>query len=522
MAKKNFDENIHEQINREYHQVTRGKKPKILLCTPEITELPEGMGNAANYITAKGGGLGDISASLINYLNKESRYELHIALPKYDSRIKGMAKITNTEIDRLAIILSGQGIHLVNDSAFSYIDNPYQEHQVHTSIRRAYAFQRYVINDLIDRIEPDVIHCNDWMTSLIPPAAKAKGIKSIFTLHNIFTEKQTLKEIELSGIRPMDFAENLFYENYPENIIDDWGKHYDSNPVDFTASAIYACDYFNTVSPTFLKELVNNTFGDLVPAAISKSIKEKYAQGKALGILNAPSDKIDSRIFPNIINFSANNLMEKKELNKMKFQEEMGLPIEPTIPLFFWPNRLYFQKAPDLLLKVADFLIHKYQMQIAVVANGDKLLEEKFKSLDKRHRNIAYLPFDENLSNLGKAGADFILMPSRYEPCGLPQMEVPRLGTLPIVRATGGLKDTVQHLDFIKGAGNGFVFKEASRADFEFGIKEALMFYAQPRELRKKNLKRIMRESSENYNLEKTASEYMRLYDELIKGADKR
>lgn len=515
LKKKEGD--IHVEIDREFAKMLKDStKPKILIVTPEVTELPEGMGNAAHLVTAKGGGMGDISASLIHYLNENSVYELHVALPKYDNRIKGVSKITDQEIDRLSIILSGKGIHLVNDSAFSYLDDPYQEHKVHSRLRRCFALQRYVINDLMDLIQPDVVHCNDWMTSLIPCAARAKGVKSLFTLHNIFTEHQTLKDIELSGLKPRDFAQYLFFEVFPENILANWQLYFTTNPVDFTASGIMACDWFNTVSPTFLEELVQNIFSDIVPASIYEAIRDKVAQGRASGILNAPNDKIDPRILPNIVNFGTSSVMEKKPLNKIAFQEAVGLPVEPNVPLFFWPNRLYYQKSPDLLLDMADFLIHKYQMQIAVVGNGDRAMEEKLRALDRRYRNIAYRPFKENLSNLGKAGADFILMPSRYEPCGLPQMEVPRFGTLPVVRSTGGLRDTITQLDFVSGKGNGFLFRDINRESLEASIKEALMFYAQPASVRKRNLQRIMKESMERFNLKITAGEYMDVYDRLI------
>jgi len=135
---ENSDEKtITNEISTAYKKLMpTSKKPKIMLCTPEITELPEGMGNAANLVTAKGGGLGDISASLVRYLNDSKEYELHIVLPKYDNRIKHLAKFTNRQIDRLAFILSGKGIHLVNDSAFSYLSNPYEENKYHSDYQQ--------------------------------------------------------------------------------------------------------------------------------------------------------------------------------------------------------------------------------------------------------------------------------------------------------------------------------------------------------------------------------------------------
>jgi len=421
----------------------------------------------------------------------------------------------------LAIILSGKGIHLVNDSAFSYISNPYEQHKIHTSIRRALAFQRHIINNLLDWIQPDVVHCNDWMTALVPAAAKAKGIRSLFTLHNIFTEKQTLMDIELSGIKPMEFAEHLYFEQFPDNLKNDWKKHFQTNQIDFTASAILAADYFNTVSETFLYELKENYFDEIVPDSIYQMIKQKYEQGRALGILNAPNDTINSKLLPNIVNFNKYTMLEGKAKNKIDFQARMGLPAEPDVPIFFWPSRLYFQKSPELLIDNAEKFLKKYDMQVAIVANGDHDIEEKLQKLSKKLPRFSYRNFDDALSDLGKAASDFILMPSRYEPCGLPQMEAPRFATLPIVRATGGLKDTIDHLDVKKNTGNGFVFQIADNAGFEFGISEAIKFYANPVEIKKPILQRIMSESKRRFNLKNTAKQYMEIYKELVNEKNK-
>jgi starch synthase/alpha-amylase len=150
------------------------------------------------------------------------------------------------------------------------------------------------------------------------------------------------------------------------------------------------------------------------------------------------------------------------------------------------------------------------------VANGDTKYEKQIKKIASKYTNIAYRNFQEELSNLGKAGADFILMPSRYEPCGLPQMEVLRFGTLPIVRSTGGLKDTISSLDIKHSEGNGFVFLMADKEGLEYGISEALQFYKQPKDLKINELRRIMSSSKRQFNLKNTAKQYMKIYDKLI------
>ena len=516
MVKKNKNKRLHKEIDQEYIRVLPKKdKPKVLLCTPEITELPQGMGNAANLITAKGGGLGDITASLIKYLNDTNEYELHIVLPKYDQSIKKIADLHSQQIDRMAVVLAGRGIHLVNDSAFSYINTPYEHGSIHTPIRRSLVFQRYIINNLLDYLQPDVVHCNDWMTGLIPAAARSKGVKSLFTLHNIFTEKQSLKQIELSGIKPMDFTEWLYFDEFPD-LENDWEYHFENNKVDLTASAILASDCFNTVSETFLKELVARNFPEIVPRSVYSMIKQKFEENKAYGILNAPNDNINSEIMPGIINYSRDKMSEKKPENKKLFQEKMNLPVELDIPLFFWPSRLYYQKAPDVLVDNMDYFMNKYEMQIAVVASGDKKTEKQLRRLSRKYKNVAFIPFVEQLSTLGKVGADFILMPSRYEPSGLPQMEVLRFGTLPIVRATGGLKDSITPLDIQNNTGNGFVFEIPDKTGLEYGIKKAIEFYQKDEKIKERTLKRVMKEGRDKFNMKNTAQKYMKIYDKLI------
>jgi glycogen synthase len=206
-----------------------------------------------------------------------------------------------------------------------------------------------------------------------------------------------------------------------------------------------------------------------------------------------------------------------KPQNKALFQEKMNLEKNENIPLFFWPNRLFYQKSPDLLVQNAEYLIKKYGIQIAIVANGDSDIEKQLKELSaKLPGKLSYKPFNEELSTLGKAGADFILMPSRYEPCGLPQMEAPRLGTLPVVRATGGLKDTVTQLDPFAQKGNGFIFEILDKIGFEFAVSEAVKFFNLPKDIKISNIKRIMAESLDNFNMQKTANKYMEIYDKLL------
>ena len=489
------------------------RRPRILLCTPEVTELPAGMGNAANHVIAKGGGLGDISAGLIRHLYTDRRFELHVALPRYDTRIRDLAKITNRELDLLVPLMHGKGIHLVNDSAFSHSQEVYAESEAHPRTSRALAYQRHVINQLLDELQPDIVHCNDWMTALIPAAARDKGIRSVFTLHNVFTEMESPDAIDRAGIDVSRFMEHLYFERFPEPETDNWTD----NRVDFTASAIHAADAINTVSVTFLDEVVRGEFPGIVPPSVRSSIRAKHAEGAALGILNAPRDSVAPRMSRFARNFGLRDVARIKPLNKADFQERMGLHQDPVAPLFFWPSRLYAQKGPELLLAELPALVADSGIQLAVVAVGDPDVERAFQRMGERFPGrVAYRSFREDVSELGKAGSDFILMPSRYEPCGLPQMEGMRFATLPVARLTGGLRDTVEEVDADAGVGNGFAFEEHRSSALRAAMERAVAFHRLPERTRRANLKRIMREGHERFSLARTAEQYIDLYERLL------
>jgi ADP-glucose type glycogen/starch synthase len=377
------------------------------------------------------------------------------------------------------------------------------------------AFQRHIINHLLDFLHPDVVHCNDWMTGLVPPAAAEKGIKSLFTLHNVFTEKETPLNIDRNGIDVRRFMDRLYFEQYPDESPGNWTF----NRIDFAASGIHGADLVNTVSESFLDEIVTGRFRGVIPPSIYQTVREKHKAGKALGILNAPNDSVDPKISRFITPYDVDDVMEKKKINKKTFQERMGLNHDPDAPLFFWPSRLYPQKGPALLQKIIRPCVEELGIQVGIVANGDPMVERFFLTLARKSNgSVAHQPFSEGLSELGKSGADFVLMPSMYEPCGLPQMECPRFGTLPVARLTGGIKDTVSELNTDKEKGNGFVFEPFTPEALLDTIKRAVAFYRLPEEVKEVNIQRIMRESFESYSLEKTAQKYINVYEALIQG----
>jgi ADP-glucose type glycogen/starch synthase len=500
----------------------KARRPRILLVTPEVTELPPGIGNLANFVRAKGGGLADISSALVAEMVRLG-LDVHVALPKYERQICDFAQISRGELDRLvSLFQTSEAIHLVQDSAFAHLQDVYEYGGGTNSARhRAEAFQRAVINQILDVAMPAhgkmLVHCNDWMTGLIPAAARSRGLPSLFTLHNVHTDKDTLRNLERCGIDVSRFWKDLYLEQHPDFVANPW----DTIGVDFLLSGIKAAHLVNTVSPSFLLEIVNGYFPDIVSWRVREEVRAKHAAGAATGILNAPKSTVDPRLAPGLKrNFDEDTVLEAKRENKISFQQHTGLAVNPDAPLFFWPHRLYDQKGPGLLADIALALVQQYWnegLQIAVVGNGDPRWERAFGTIACGSQGrITYQHFEEGLSELGKAGADFILMPSLYEPCGLPQMEGLRYGTLPVVRATGGLKDTVQHLDVAGDRGNGFVFNDFSADALWWAIAEAMKFHRLGAEQRRGVLQRVMREAAATFNLEKTTLQYVRLYERLL------
>lgn len=486
------------------------RRPRILVVTPEITYLPEGMGNLAQRMCAKAGGLADVSASLVKALHDQGA-DVHVALPNYRRMFHlDVASVFDHEFEKVSRALPEQRIHLAEDRVFYHRSSVYgaENHLI------ALAFQREVINHTIPQVRPDLIHCNDWMTGLIPAVAKRHGISCLFTVHNIHSEHLTLAQIEDRGIDAADFWQHLYYGRAPWNYEESRG----SNPVDFLASGIFAADHVNTVSPTFLDEVVDGAHG-FIPDAIRRELRAKRSSGRATGILNAPDPVFDPAEDPYLTyHYGPENHAEGKLRNKLELQERLGLMGDPDVPLFFWPSRLDpVQKGCQLLTDILAELVTRHHLQIAVVASGSHQKHfHDIVSLHGLHGKVAVRDFDEKLSHLGYAGGDFIFMPSSFEPCGLPQMIAPKYGSLTIAHDTGGLHDTVEPLDVEAGQGNGFLFRHFDTGGLRWAVEEALRFHSLPAETRSSQVARVMRESAARFNHETTATSYIRQYEIML------
>jgi ADP-glucose type glycogen/starch synthase len=494
---------------------TNKKNPRILIVTPEITYLPEGMGNLAGRMSAKAGGMADVSASLVGALF-DLGADVHVALPHYRRMFhEETGKLVADELRLYKSRMSSERIHLAEDRCFYYRDHVYSRGNGNAKL--ALAFQREVINHVIPEVQPDLIHCNDWMTGLIPAAARRMGIPCLFTVHNIHTHKLTLAAVEDAGIDAAEFWQNLYLSRPPYNYF----ESRDTNPVDLQASGIFGAHFINTVSPTFLTEIVNG-WHSFIPDSIRNEIRNKYNAGCAYGILNAPDPTDNPAIDDKIpFRYGPETHVDAKRKNKVAFQRALGLEENPDAPVFFWPSRLDpAQKGPQLLTDICYRFLDKYWRdgaQIAVVANG--AFQRPFCEIRDFHnigRRLAVHDFEGRLSQLGFAASDFMLMPSLFEPCGLPQMQAPIYGSLAVAHNTGGLHDTVEMLDADSGRGNGFIFDTYDSNGLFWAMDQAMAFWHRPAEVRAREISRIMTESLSRFNHEACARQYIELYERML------
>ena len=493
------------------------RSPRILIVTPEVTYLPDRMGSLANYLTAKAGGLADVSAALIKALFDQGA-DVHVALPDYRAIFSdGLSPHLQKEFNTIRRVMPDDRVHLAQDRAFYYINRVYSQYGGENA-KLSLAFQREVINNIIPWVQPDLIHCNDWMTGLIPALSRQAEIPCLFTIHNIHTVKALLAQIEDRGIDAAYFWHHLYYQN----MANEYEETRETNPVDFLASGVFAAHFVNTVSPTFLEEIVEGRH-DFVEPPLRQELRNKWYADCAVGILNAPDPGFDPVNDPFIFRqYDRHDHLQGKKENKIELQITLGLTADENAPLFFWPSRLDpAQKGCQLLSDIFYAIISNWWkdgLQVIFVANGE--YQRHFRDIVNIHRfhdRVAICDFSESMEHKAYAAADFVLMPSLFEPCGLPQMIGAIYGALPVVHDTGGLHDSIDHLDVGSDSGNGFVFEHYDSAGLYWAISEAMRFHRLPPETRLRQVQRIMKQSKATFNHDVTAQAYIKLYEKMLK-----
>ncbi len=488
----------------------------MLIVTPEVTYLPQRMGNFSRYLTAKAGGLADVSAALVSALFDEGA-DVHVALPDYRSIFHGrLAPFLEREQWTIRNVMPDDRVHLAEDRAFFYLNRVYSAYGGENT-KLSLAFQREVINNIVPRVQPDLIHCNDWMTGLIPAMARQMGIPCLFTIHNIHTVKASLAHIEDRGIDAAYFWQHLYYEKFSASYEEAW----EQNPVDFLSSGVFAAHFVNTVSPRFLEEIVDGRH-EFVEWPLRQQLTNKFSASCGTGILNAPdpafNPETDKEIF---CNYNSGDHPAGKRENKRHLQETLGLIQNERAPLFFWPSRLDpVQKGCQLLTEAFYGIISNYwnmNLQVVFVASGE--YQQSFRDIVNQHgfhNRVAVCDFNESLEHLAYAAADFILMPSLFEPCGLPQMIAPIYGALPVAHDTGGIHDTITQLDADRDIGNGFLFETYDAGGLYWAVTQAMDFFQLPEAQKRGQVERIMQQSAASFNHANTARQYIDLYEKML------
>ncbi len=345
----------------------------------------------------------------------------------------------------------------------------------------------------------DVIHCNDWHTAMMPMLAhtqykgqKQDRIKYLLTIHNI----------AFQGKFGFDYVKDML----------DVGQEYCSDAyielggcADYLKAGCVFADRINTVSPSYAMEIRTPYYGEGLEGILNARAKD------LTGIING----IDKTVFNPRTDSCLSAKYDRGHLGgkakcKAELQQTMGLEVRPDVPLFAMVTRMTEQKGFELVCAMLDDVISHNDMQFMLLGTGDEGFENFMRGAEDRHKGkvCAYIGYSEALSHLVYAASDFFIMPSRFEPCGLSQMIAMRYGSVPIVRETGGLRDTVVPYNRFTGEGNGFSFQNFDAWEMRDAVRMALDAYRQP-EVMQGLIQRAMKA---DFGFELSAIEYAKHY----------
>ena len=464
----------------------------------------------------KSGGLADVAGSLPKEL-KRLGTDVRVIMPKYGS----ISEEFKQEMKRVAEFTVQVGWRnqycgieelSYNGITFYFVDNEQYFKRDHLygyfDDGERFAFFNHAVLQGLAQIQfyPDVIHCHDWHTGMIPFLLKKKyqmikeyaEIKSVFTIHNLqfqgIMPKEALNDLLNLDDRYFNMEELEFYGN-----------------INFMKGALVAADKITTVSPTYLKEIQTDYFGEKLNGVLVKRNEDLS------GILNGIDEDIyNPETDLNLAkNYSTTTLFDKEE-NKRSIQQKFGLP-QSDVPLIAMITRLTKQKGLELVQAVFHEILSE-NIQMIVLGTGDPEFEQFFREMEGMYgeKFKAYIGFNEDLAHQLYAGADLFLMPSKFEPCGLGQLIALKYGTVPIVRETGGLNDTVQPYNEFSGEGNGFSFTKFNAHDMLYTIRRAIYFY-QDQEIWDQLITSAM---EMKYSWAQSAFKYNQLYSGLVSRSD--
>lgn len=461
----------------------------------------------------KTGGLGDVMGalpkSLIN-LDIDAR----VVIPKYKN-IKDELKQKLQFIKWFTVSVGWRNQYCgvfqydYDGVIYYFIDNEYYFNRDglygYFDDGERFAFFNRAVLELIKEIDwqPDLINCNDWQTGMIPVLLNLEykkdlfysKIRTVFSIHNLLFKGSFSPNIlpELFGYDYMPLAN---------------GSVELDGAVSFLKGGLNYCDQITTVSNTYAEEIKTPQYGEGLDGLLR--CRSCYLMGIVNGIdyeeFNPQEDKF---IFKN---FDLETI-EDKVKNKLALQKELGLPQKENTPMIGLISRLTHQKGCDLIVNIIDRLLQR-DIQLVILGTGDYWYEETFKNLQYRYPDkvSANIKFDNTLAHKIYAATDMFLMPSLFEPCGLGQLIALRYASIPIVRETGGLKDTITPYNKYNGKGNGFGFKNFNSNELMQIVEYALTIYND-----EKAWNNIIRQAMNSDNSwEKSAMQYKLLYEGVI------
>ncbi|UTH14602.1 glycogen synthase [Macrococcus equipercicus] len=451
----------------------------------------------------KSGGLADVIGSLPQYLNKTKKCEVRVILPLY----KQLKEAFREQLTEVMIYTTEVGwrqqytgiYEMVYEGVHYYfVDNEYyfNRESLYGYIDDGERFI-YFSNAVIEFIyrgdfKPDVLHGHDWQAAAAVAICNIKkpvpGIRTVFTIHNILYQGWLMH----SAFEELLNLDRIHFAGF------EWG-----GMLNLMKAGIFHADKITTVSPTYAEEIKTDYYGE----GLQWMLQQRNAD--VLGIVNGINvDDYNPMKDPNIpVNYKTS--LPKKRENKKALQQEIGLPVDADVPMFSIITRMVEQKGLHLVMAILEEFVQQH-VQIVILGNGLYEFESYFNELQRKYPEKVQVTigFDEGFSRRIYAASDFFIMPSLFEPCGLSQLIALQYKAIPIVRETGGLKDTVIPYNIYSGIGTGLTFANYNAHELLSKLNEAVRLYRDP-----ENYKLLLKNISKvNNSWAKSAAQYLAIY----------
>lgn len=454
----------------------------------------------------KTGGLADVVGSLPQALKQNEHVDARVILPLYDEidgKWRDQMEYHTTFTVELGWRNQEASIYTLNynNTIYYFISNDYYftrkgVYGYYDDGERFVFFSQAVIEALAHiEFKPDILHAHDWQAGMAVALAKimqpVEDMKTVFTIHNI----------KYQGVMPLTIFDDFFQLSKEHIAGMEW-----NGMLNCLKSALFHADKITTVSPSYAEEIKDPYYSEGLHQILLERMDD------LAGVLNGIDIKEYNPLTDPFISVNYRSSRIKKKENKVAFQEKLGLPKDGEKPLFIIITRLVEQKGLHLVQHILDEFIQE-DVQFAILGTGDEEFESYFREVSDRYpeKAAALLTFDEGLARQMYASADFLIMPSKFEPCGLAQLIALQYKTVPIVRETGGLKDTVSPYNELTGEGNGFSFLNYNAHDLLSVLQYALTIYNSPLEWQQL-LKNV---NKSRFSWKDSAHEYAGIYDQL-------